>query len=234
MSSSSTSSMPSWEAATLHRNHRVSPGLHLLTLDVSERLAAAFHAPGQYHRVRVASGDDAYFAIASAPGSRRFEYLVKASGGTATEWAKLAPGAQVEVSPPEGPGFPLEHSVGSDLLLVGTGTGFAPLWSVIQSILPRRDRFAQVHALWGSNTAADLAWHERFAEVRKAGISVEPVLFAGEPGWQGKRGRVQDHLPAVSTSARAFLCGHEGMIADVTTLLGQRGVPAASIFLNVP
>lgn len=224
-----------WSRATIAGNREFAPGLHQLTLEVPAVVSSGFHAAGQYHRVRVASGADAYFAIASAPGSSTFEYLVRAHGAAATELSTLSAGAQVEVSAVEGAGFPLEASRGKSLVLIGTGTGFAPLWSVLRDVRRRRSDFGEVHALYGIDTAQHFAWAEEAAALKQEGLHVTPVVERPESTWAGKSGRVQAHLDLVPTrDAVAFLCGHPAMISDVRQLLAERGLGRERTFLNVP
>ena len=85
--------MPGWSKATLTQNEVAGPGLHRLTLEVPPGVASVFHAPGQYHRVRAPSGEDATFAIASLPGEPRFEYLIRETDGVAGEITALKVGS---------------------------------------------------------------------------------------------------------------------------------------------
>jgi NAD(P)H-flavin reductase len=183
--------------------------------------------------VRVPSGKDAVFAIASAPGAAHFEYLIRANDGVAGQWVKQAPGQTVEVGLPEGAGYPLERARGRTLLLVGTGTGWAPLRSVLQTIRARRADFGPVHALYGAHEPSQLAWAEEFPQLAGEGITVRPTVSRAAPGWTGDTGRVQHlvtHLP--TEDAVAFLCGQSEMVEEVTRALGVRGVSADRVFLN--
>lgn len=223
-----------WNRATVRENKFITPGLHQLTLEVPPAVAQAFQSPGQYHRVRVGA-DEAYFAMASAPGSSRFEYLVRSIGDAAEAWTKQAPGATVEVSTPEGPGFPLAASRGKSLLLIGTGTGFAPLWSVLREVRRDRSAFQHVRALYGVGDESHLVWRDELDGLKGEDIIVEPVLEHPHDDWEGRVGRVQTHLDDLPVhDAVAFLCGHPAMISDVRQLLAKRGIPPSSTFLNVP
>ncbi len=227
--------MPGWSRATITHNDVVTPGLHRLTLSVTEEVAKAFQAPGQYHRVRIASGQVAVFAIASAPGSSVFEYLVRTVGEVAEAWTALAPGAHVEVEQPQGPGFPVHLARGRRLIVIGTGTGYAPLRSVLQAIRGQRAHFGPVHGLYGANDPADLAWADEFAPLAVENIHITPTVSRTGPGWTGAIGRVQQLVETLPTDdAVAFLCGQAEMVAEVTRLLAARGLPPERVFLNYP
>ncbi|MFZ5445499.1 MAG: NAD-binding oxidoreductase [Myxococcota bacterium] len=227
--------MSGWSRAALIENEVLTTGLHRISLAVTAEVAGAFHAPGQYHRVRVPAGNarDSMFAIASAPGGARFEYLIRASGSVAEAWARLPVGAEVEVSRPEGKGFPLELARGRTVLAIGTGTGFAPLRSALLAIRARRAEFGRVHALYGAHSPAHLAWRQELTALVGEEIHVTPTVSERAEGWTGELGRVQhlvERLPV--EDAVVFLCGQAEMVADVTRALATRGVPPERVFLN--
>jgi len=224
-----------WSRAALTGNTVVAPGLHRISLRVADDVARAFHAPGQYHRVRVEHGKDSMFAIASAPGSHDFEYLIRANDGVAGAWTRKVVGSEVEVSPPEGPGYPLARAVGRTLIIIGTGTGYAPLRSVLQTIRQRRDDFGPVHGLYGVHAPAQIAWADELPALAHVGIHVTPIISRPAPGWTGPVGHVQQHLDRLPAhDAVVFACGQAEMVAEVTERLGHRGVPAHHVFQNYP
>lgn len=225
--------MPGWSSATLIQNDVVGPGLHRLSLDVAPRVARSFHAPGQYHRVRVPSGEDATFAIASPPGAGRFEYLLRVSEGVAGDFTSLPVGALVEVGLPDGPGFPLDRARGRNLLVIGTGTGFAPLRSVLLTLGQERQAFGLVHGAYGVLTPAHLAFGAELSGWAEAGMKILPTVTTPSAGWTGAVGQVQALLDTFPLEdAVAFLCGQSDMVKEMTALLGQRGVPPDRVFLN--
>ncbi|HEY1086056.1 MAG TPA: NAD-binding oxidoreductase [Archangium sp.] len=225
--------MSGWSTATLTQNDVVGPGLHRLKLDVASKVAHSFHVPGQYHRVRVPSGDDATFAIASPPGDTTFEYLIRVFDGVAGEWTSLPVGAEVQVSLPDGPGFPLEEARGKNLLLIGVGTGFAPLRSVIHTVLRERSAWGRVSGAYGVMTPAHLAYGPELEPWAKAGVHITPTVTTGTPEWNGRVGLVQDVVRTLPVDdSVAFLVGQPEMTREVTDLLVGQGLPAGRAFLN--
>lgn len=225
--------MSGWSKAKLIQNDVVGPGLNRLTLEVPAALASGFHAPGQYHRVQAPSGEDATFAIASAPGSERFEYLIRENDGVAGELAALVPGDIIRVGMPDGPGFPWERARAHPLLLIGTGTGFAPLRSVILTVMKHRKTYGEVHGAYGVLTPAHLAFGPEMPGWEHAGIHIIPTVSGPSPEWTGEVGQVQALLARLPTeNAIAFLCGQNEMVTQVTGLLEQRGVPSDRVYLN--
>ena len=194
-------------------------------------LAQTFTAPGQYQLLGVA-GEQAYFAIASAVAKPRFEYFIRTRGGVSRALSELRPGDSVAMSEPLGNGFPLSAARGRTLLLVGSGTGVASLRSAVLSLLEERAAYGRVVLLAGTTSERHLGYCKEFREWERAGIEVMLTLSSPSPSWTGRRGLVQDHLPALDGEAVAFLCGHDAMIASVEGALTAMGVPRDRVFTN--
>ncbi|MEW5742299.1 MAG: hypothetical protein AB1938_25505 [Myxococcota bacterium] len=225
--------MSSWSPAPLLAIEDVGPDLTHLTLDVPAAVAARFHTAGQYHRLRAPSLKEAVMAIASAPAEHPFEYLVKRAGAGAALLDGARPGDVFEVSPPEGPGFPLHLAHGRDLVLVATGTGFAPMRSVLFAVRKERARFRKVTALYGVSSQAHLAFRAELSSFTAEGLVVWPTVSRAEAGWTGRIGRVQEHLADVALDdAVAFVAGQPQMVAEVKRVLARRGLGADRVFLN--
>src|SRR5688572_26099406 len=101
--------MEGWFPGRIASSEREAAGLQSIHVDVSgTELVGSHSLPGQYVRVRL-DGLEGVYAIASGPETdgATFELLVK-EGSEAADALAVAPvGARVDVTPPEGPGFPL-------------------------------------------------------------------------------------------------------------------------------
>lgn len=227
--------MTAWHLATLIDNRPVGPGLHRIALDVPLAVRQHYHTPGQYHRVRIPNHEDAHFALASPPQHPHFEYLIRVSEGVAGAWAAMPVGASVEVSLAEGPGFPLHRARKKNLLLVGTGTGFAPLHAVVETLRTQRADFGRVFGAYGVWSPAQLAFGYELPAWAREGIDIVPTVSVVDESWTGAVGQVQGIIPTFSVeNTVAFLCGQPEMVAEVTTILIARGISPAEIFLNLP
>jgi CDP-4-dehydro-6-deoxyglucose reductase len=226
--------MPEWFPATLTESRAIGDSLTALTLDVPSEVATSFHTPGQYHRVRIGSVDNR-FAMASAPRQSRFDYLVRRHKALLGAWASLPVGAQLEVGLVEGPGFPLRLAYQRTLLMIATGTGFAPIRSVLQAIVADRSHYGAVHVLAGLHSPREVPYPAETAAWAAAGFHVHHVISQPDTSWQGHVGHVQAHLSHLPVDdALAFLCGQPEMVTEVTAALGRRGLPPERVFLNLP
>jgi NAD(P)H-flavin reductase len=210
----------------------VDDDLYQLSLEMPDAVSTAFARPGQFQRIRNAGGAESMFAIASAPGSTSFDYLIRRGTGVSEALSTLSLGTRFEVTAPEGPGFPLEAARGRDVLLVSTGTALAPIRSVLGMVAKARRDFKRVTLVQGQRNPRQLPWLDELLAVRD--LDLHTVVNVGAQGWAGPVGVVQSVIPHVATrDTVAFLVGQREMTDDVTAILARHDVPASRVFLNL-
>jgi ferredoxin-NADP reductase len=215
------------------------PALRAIRLRLPAAAAAAHLRPGQVVKVRVAPGE-AYFALATAPsGDGLGELLVKRGGPVADAVVAAArPGAALQVTPPFGHGFALEDAVGRDVLLFAAGTGVAPIRSVIQSLVARRDEVGRVVLFYGQRRGAEFAYRGEHLAWERRGVRVVLCPSDEDDTWPGVRGRVQEAARALDwggarpAQASAFVCGMSPMVQDVRAALAAAGAPPDHVHVN--
>jgi NAD(P)H-flavin reductase len=214
----------------------------LLTLDAPHH-ADAHTIPGQYARLAFEDGVPRPYAIASAPhassgaGSSRFEFLLKVPEERVGPLLALGAGDKVAMSRPQGKGFPVDKAVrGTSLWLFAAGSGIAPLRAVVEHLLPKRAELHELVLLYGVRHAGELAFTSMFGDWAGRGVRVVPTVSKPQPGtWDGKLGRVQDHLPKEfekPANVVAFVCGLPEMDRDVAAALLARGVGPGQVHRN--
>ncbi|MDX2011020.1 MAG: NAD-binding oxidoreductase [Myxococcaceae bacterium] len=224
--------MRSWHSAQLVQRRVVDEGLVEVSLAVPGAVATSFARPGQFHRIRQAGSGESMFAIASPPGSTTFDYLIRRGTGVSEALATLAEGSALEVTPPEGPGFPIDEARGRDVLFVCTGTALAPCRSALGLIAQRREDFGRVTLVQGQRSPRQLPWLDELRALPR--VDVHTVVTDGGAGWTGPVGFVQALVPdRVTLQTVAFLVGQKEMTDEVTALLERGGVPRSRVFLNV-
>lgn len=234
-------SSPAWSTLRLASVTPQGDALTSLVLDLTGSPLLGTHLrPGQYTQLRLREGEAAgTFAIASPPGGTRWEVLVRGGNPLTDALVRLRPGDTVQAVPARGPGFPLEASRGKDLVLVGTGSGIAPLRSVLGALARERTAFGEVTLFFGARTPQGFAYAHEVEEWRALGVRVVRTISSpGHSGWEGLTGYVQEHLGENLSAARlahavAFLCGQAAMVQGVTDALVAHGMPRGSVFLNL-
>ncbi|MGZ9189193.1 MAG: FAD-binding oxidoreductase [Nitrospira sp.] len=170
------------------------------------------------------------YSIASPPSQRDRTLLVLnlVQGGPGSSYLfSLREGSRTSFKGPAG-AFYLRDDGSRDLLFVATGTGIAPLRSMILAQLEHAPSWS-VTLFWGLRSQRDLYLQEELQELARTypRFSYVTTLSRPEPGWNGAIGRVtaliDQRIPSV-TNLAVYLCGGSGMIKDVTARLNAKGL----------
>jgi NAD(P)H-flavin reductase len=175
--------------------------------------------------------DASYFSIAKAPNQAGLRQLTLASRNDSELLARAPLGAVVTIEGPYGE-FTWRPAPGA--LLVGAGTGVAPLRGLAHAALAS-DEGTPLILLAGNRTTFDLLWHRELRALASEypRFTYEPVLSQAEPSFSGRRGHVQDHLPelwsALPAESRAYICGSTRMVDACRGVLAKLAVPLERI-----
>jgi NAD(P)H-flavin reductase len=193
-------------------------------------------AAGQHLVVVQAKGQEHFlpYSIASAYDPKRpgeFELAV-AFGAGADAVDQLAIGEEITVVGPAGE-LVWQPQPSPAALLVGAGTGIAPLRALIEEELARASS-VKLMLVAGHRAPEDVLFANDFARLAEqhARFRFVPTLSGASAVWSGERGRVQGLLHgAVQALAPldAYVCGRLAMVSDVTAALEREGVPAARV-----
>lgn len=191
--------------------------------------------PGQYLQVAVpGKGVTRSWSMANTPGEpRRVELNIRRTpGGLATEgwiFADLAVGERIHLAGPFGRFF-LRPLRAKPMILIGGGTGLAPLKSIVRHALDTglEERMYLYH---GARTAGHLYDRDLFTELEQLHpdrLSYRPVLSDEEV--EGVRhGLVTDAVERDFDTCRghvAYLCGPPPMVESaLKTLMRKRLFP---------
>ncbi|WP_145206127.1 FAD-binding oxidoreductase [Sphingobium sp. B2] len=221
---------------TVHKMDQRSDNVAILHLRLPIGRRVPF-AAGQYISVAMEGGESRNYSIANPP---RLNDIVELHvrhipGGmfSDTVLKKLRPGDVLNIALPFGLfTWSDDHSVPA--IMLATGTGFAPLKSMIQELIDRKIS-RPVHLFWGGEREADIyelelvtSWARRLSW-----FDFTPVLANPGTGWTGERGFVQnavtgryDDLSGYSV----YACGNPIMIEQARALLVEQRSLSAENF----
>jgi sulfhydrogenase subunit gamma (sulfur reductase) len=192
--------------------------------------------PGQVAVLRVAQGEQAYFAFSSAPEDAELEFLVKRGFGAGGAIYEMKEGDRVELVEIVGHGFALDEHKGQDLVFIAMGTGVAPLRSALRHILKHTREYGQLVVLYGARTPDDFCYTDEVDDWEGAGVELRRVISRPDGhDWSGQTGYVQsllDHVLPDLTSPVALICGSREMIEQTRLRLGQMGFAPEAILTN--
>jgi NAD(P)H-flavin reductase len=174
------------------------------------------------------SSSERYYSLVSPPSSsHQLVLLVRAGeyGKGATFLSTKMVGDELRFSGPFG-SFHLHDEPERDLLFIGTGTGVAPLWSMIASLL-EQSCSQPMTLLWGLRRESDIYYFDELRRWANCHPNFSFILTLSQPGqhWKGKTGRVTHLLkefPKVDHLA-VYVCGNRKMVGEVTSLLHHKG-----------
>ena len=170
------------------------------------------------------------YSIASSPGSPgRISLLLNLvpGGPGSTYLFGLREGDTTTFAGPAG-NFYLRDDPARELLFVATGTGIAPIRSMLLANVERANP-RRVTLFWGLRSQRDLYYQKALARLATAhpGNVFITTLSRPQPGWAGVTGRVttlvQQQIKDVKQLA-VYLCGNSGMIKEVTGIIQAKGL----------
>ena len=219
--------------------HPLGEGVRCLALEALGAEQFDF-APGQHVRLSIPlreGAEDRYYSIASPPrGDNRFELCVALGDNPAGRaLASLAPGDELDCAGPGGR-FALREPL-RDSLFIATGTGVAPLRSMILSILENsalRDR--RIALLLGARTPERLLYRDEMEQLASDLENFEfwPTLTRADGDWAGRRGRVLLHMANALSDRHnetdVYVCGQPEMVSTVREQLLEAGLDETSLF----
>jgi NAD(P)H-flavin reductase len=219
--------------AAVSRIRDVTHDVRLLELQLIEPSRMHF-VPGQFVSFEVTRPELPYpltraYSIASPPDSDgRIELLVNCVGGVggSAYLFGLEPGQLTTFRGPSG-SFTLKSGT-RDLLFVATGTGIAPIRSMLWS-LAHTSSARNITLFWGLRSERDLYLQDELEQLHTALPRFSFVTTLSQPaaGWTGATGRVdalvESRISSVS-GLDVFLCGNSAMIGDITALLRRKGL----------
>lgn len=205
--------------------------------DPEERRLFRF-LPGQFLMLEVPGYGQVPISISSSTSNHEFiELCIREAGRVTGALFKAAPGAMVSVRGPFGSSFPMHEMSGSNIILVAGGLGIAPLRAPLYWINEHRDRYGNVHLLYGTKEPSQMLFTYQFEEWRKVNhIDLHTIVEQAGPGWDGKTGMITELLQDIDIEASntyAIVCGPPVMFKFVCNRLDREGIPMNRMFVSL-
>lgn len=193
--------------------------------------------PGQFININIPSSEKRIvrsYSISSNPMIKdKIEFCIKLVDGPGSRYfAELSPGDFVAGSGPFGI-FTVKDAYTEDMLFVATGTGVAPIKSMVGYQLERNFQ-SKMTIFFGLRREEDVFYDEFFNGISAAHPSVDYALTLSRPegAWHGKKGRVTNLLRESKfdlSNLRVFICGNGDMINEVSDIFKEMGLPEDKI-----
>jgi len=196
---------------------------------------------GQYIDIILSGGRRRSFSTASPPhDARPLELHVRrVPGGEFTDrlFHEDTRSALLTIEGPLGHFFYRPHaSAPPPMLLIGGGTGIAPLLSILRHVIEsgiKRD----MRVFWGVRSERDLYAHATLEDLAQRADSMRyvPVLSEGSPAWPGRHGLVHEAALEGIADLEAheiYAAGPPAMIAAVQGEFARRGARTDRLYFD--
>jgi ferredoxin-NADP reductase len=189
------------------------------------------HRAGQHVDIRL-TAEDGYqtersYSISSAPDGERLALtVVRVADGEVSPYLtdELRPGDRIELRGPVGGYFVWEPEQGGPLLLVGGGSGIAPLMAMVR-LRATVGNDADTRLLASSRTYDDILFRAELEQLAGNGLTVVHALTMSQPhGWTGFARRVDADMlaeigPSPAAMPRVYVCGPTPFVEAVAEAL---------------
>lgn len=218
------------------------PGVWTVTLSPPSGSGVFDYLPGQFHFITFLRGrglpvEEHHWTISSSPAQEgQVGSTIKALGDFTSTMGETRVGDAAAVQGPFGRFSFLLHPGEMDLVFVAGGIGITPLMSMLRYMQDAGD-LRDVLLLYGNRSEGDIVFAGELSRIEASGrprLRVVHVLSAPGQGWEGERGfvdgeKILRHCSHDFTGKSFYLCGPQGMLDALSSLLLERGVPAGRI-----
>ena len=197
------------------------------------------HQPGQCAMLSIPGVGEAMFSITSSPTLKEYQEFSIKKCGCLTSWLHLMDvGQQITIRGPYGRPFPVDTELlGKDLLFIAGGVGLAPLHSVINYCLAKRENYGKIDVVYGSRSKDDLVQLKEIQDVwmKAEGVNVYLTIDREQEGWDGHVGFVPAYLKELGfdTNKTALLCGPPIMIKFCLASLIEMGFSKEQVYTTL-
>lgn len=197
------------------------------------------HVPGQCAMLSIPGVSEAMISITSSPTNEEFmEFSVKKCGCFTEALHALEVGNEITIRGPLGNGFPVDTELkGKDLIFIAGGIGLAPLRSVINYCLDKREDYGEIDIVYGARSADDLVELKEIQEVwsKAPNVHVHLTIDREQEGWDGHVGFVPNYVKELNLAVdkTVLMCGPPIMIKFTLQGLMELGFTRNQIYTTM-
>ncbi len=196
------------------------------------------HKPGQFVEVSIFGFGEAPISICSSPTkSPVFELTVRNAGRLTDKMHELTSGCQLGIRGPFGNGFEVESFRKKDMLFVCGGIGLAPLKSLIDYTIAKRDDFGRIIILYGSKNPSEILFKNEIESwTKRDDIEFHISVDRPDNDWKGNVGVITTLVPPLkldTDNTIATVVGPPVMYKYVIMALKGKRIPDDNIYLSL-
>ncbi|MBN2065483.1 MAG: 4Fe-4S dicluster domain-containing protein [Candidatus Thermoplasmatota archaeon] len=189
-------------SATIKRMEKLTESEMFFEIELDDKKSLG-HKPGQFVEVSIFGIGEAPISVSSGPSaSASFELVVRRVGNVTSHLFKMKPGEKLGIRGPLGNGFDVKSFEKKHLLLSAAGLGIAPMRSLIQYVLDKKNRkkFKDIMILYGAKEPNLVLFKEEIDEWCKiVDVTCELTVDQCAEGecWTGCTGLITTLYPKI-------------------------------------
>lgn len=191
---------------------------------------------GQFIELAVPGIGEAPFTPSSDPAIEdRLEVTIMKVGLVTEALHIMRKGESIGIRGPYGNGYPIEEFIGKKIYIVGGGVGFAPLRSLLYTLMHNLNSFQKVFLYYGAKTPQDIVFKDLIKKLQQEGkIIIKLTVDKGDENWQGNVGVVTTILKDLKVeNSVTCVCGPPIMMKFTTFKLLELGFGEKDIYLSL-
>ncbi len=194
--------------------------------------------PGQFNMLYLYGVGEVAISIMSDPDDNHFiRHTIRSVGRISNGLAQLQIGDCIGIRGPYGNSWPLRMAIGKDIIIVTGGLGCAPVVSVINYIMRRRNLFGHISILQGIKHSDDFIFKKYYQQwQQEKNTSVYVAADQAGPQWPFSSGHVTDFIDQIAIDPNntiAMMCGPEGMMKVAAHSLVKKNMREEDVFLSM-
>ncbi len=198
------------------------------------------YMPGQFAELSVAGKGEIPIGIASSPTEKGFvKFTVNKVGLVTSHMHAMKAGDIMGIRGPLGKPYPWDVLEGKNVVIIGGGFAFTTLRSSIIYMLENRDRFKEIHVIYGARTPGMLLYIDELKawEARDDMEMHLTVDATSDPDWKYNVGFVptitEQKAPPADEETYAIICGPPIMIKFTQPVLNNLGYDPQRIIMSL-
>jgi len=196
------------------------------------------HKPGQFVEVSIFGYGEAPISICSSPTKKPgFELTIRKTGRLTDKMHLLKEGHQLGIRGPFGNGFDVEPFRNKDMLFICGGIGLAPLKSLIDYTLAKRDDFGRIIIVYGTKNPSEILFKDNIKVWQNQDdIDFHMTVDRPDESWKGNVGVITTLIPPLKldfNNTIATVVGPPIMYKFVMLALKSKRIPDENIYLSL-